>query len=88
MTASFPVLAFGMPGTHEWLIILAIVLVVFGATRIPALGSAIGKGISNFRKGMREANEEADVAKKDSKALTDESTETTSSEKDESAGAS
>jgi sec-independent protein translocase protein TatA len=38
---------FGVP---ELLVILGIVLVVFGAGRLPELGSAFGKSISNFKK--------------------------------------
>ena len=38
----------GMP---ELLIILAIVIVLFGARRLPELGSGIAKGIKGFRKG-------------------------------------
>jgi sec-independent protein translocase protein TatA len=38
---------FGVP---ELLIVLAIVLVIFGAGRLPEIGSAFGKSISNFRK--------------------------------------
>jgi sec-independent protein translocase protein TatA len=37
---------FGMP---ELVIILAIVLVVFGAGRLPEIGSALGKSIKNFK---------------------------------------
>lgn len=37
---------FGMP---ELIIILAIVLVVFGAGRLPEIGSALGKSIKNFK---------------------------------------
>lgn len=38
---------FGMP---ELIIILVIVLVVFGAGRLPEIGSALGKSIKNFKK--------------------------------------
>lgn len=38
---------FGMP---ELLIILVIVLVVFGAGRLPEIGGALGKSIRNFKK--------------------------------------
>jgi len=38
---------FGVP---ELLIILVIVLVVFGADRLPEIGSALGKSIKNFKK--------------------------------------
>ena len=41
----------GMP---ELLIILAIVIVLFGARRLPDLGSGIAKGIKGFRKGIAE----------------------------------
>ncbi|OGU12169.1 MAG: preprotein translocase subunit SecA [Geobacteraceae bacterium GWC2_58_44] len=38
---------FGMP---ELIVILVIVLVVFGANRLPEIGGAIGKSIKNFKK--------------------------------------
>ena len=48
----------GSLGTPELLIILAVVLLVFGVGRIGKLGSELGKGISSFRKGLREGQEE------------------------------
>lgn len=50
---------FGL-GTQELFIIMIIVIVLFGATRLPQIGSGIGKAISNFKKGVREG-EEIDV---------------------------
>ncbi|MFZ5906701.1 MAG: twin-arginine translocase TatA/TatE family subunit [Nitrospirota bacterium] len=50
---------FGL-GTQELFIIMIIVVVLFGATRLPQIGSGIGKAISNFKKGVREG-EEIDV---------------------------
>jgi sec-independent protein translocase protein TatA len=41
-------------GIGEILIILVVVLLVFGANKIPQLGDALGKGIRNFRKASRE----------------------------------
>ena len=41
-------------GPTELVIILLIVLVVFGAKRIPEIGSGLGKGITNFKKAMKE----------------------------------
>lgn len=38
---------FGMP---ELIVILVIVLVVFGANRLPEIGGALGKSIKNFKK--------------------------------------
>lgn len=58
-----------MMGISVWqlLIILAIVLVLFGAKRLRNVGSDLGGAIKGFRKSMREGEEEA----KDGKALDD-----------------
>ncbi|HEY63586.1 MAG TPA: twin-arginine translocase TatA/TatE family subunit [Caldilineae bacterium] len=44
-------------GPTELIIILVIVLAVFGAGRLPELGGAIGRGIRDFRKALREDEE-------------------------------
>lgn len=64
------ILAFGI-GTQEILLILALAILLFGATKLPQLGSAVGQGIKNFKRGMREVKEEEDKAKQleESKAL-------------------
>ena len=41
-------------GIGEILIVLVVVLLVFGANKIPQLGDALGKGIRAFRKSSRE----------------------------------
>ncbi|MFT3921971.1 MAG: twin-arginine translocase TatA/TatE family subunit [Myxococcales bacterium] len=41
-----------MPGMGELLIILVIVLLVFGANKLPQLGDGIGKAIKNFKRGL------------------------------------
>ena len=43
---------FGL-GTTELMIILVIVIIVFGAKRIPMLGKGIGQGIRDFRQALR-----------------------------------
>ena len=48
---------FGL-GTTELMIILVIVIIVFGAKRIPMLGKGIGQGIKDFRKALREVDDE------------------------------
>jgi len=48
---------FGL-GTTELLVILVIALVIFGGSKLPELGSAIGKGIKNFKKGLASINED------------------------------
>ena len=42
---------FGL-GAQELLIIFGIVVVLFGAKRLPQLGAGVGKGIRNFKKGL------------------------------------
>jgi sec-independent protein translocase protein TatA len=45
-------------GFGELLIILVVVLVLFGAKRIPELAKGLGKGISEFKKGLKDVEEE------------------------------
>lgn len=45
---------FGPIGLPEMLIILAIVILIFGANRLPELGKGIGAGIKNFKNGMKD----------------------------------
>jgi sec-independent protein translocase protein TatA len=47
----------GRIGLPELLIIMAIVILIFGANRLPELGRGIGKGIKNFKEGMKEGEE-------------------------------
>ncbi len=41
-----------VPGPWELAIILAIVLVIFGAGRVPEIGSSIGRGMRAFKRGI------------------------------------
>ncbi len=45
-------------GFQELLLIFLIVLVIFGASKLPQLGRGLGEGIRNFRKGVRGGDEE------------------------------
>lgn len=45
---------FGTLGITELLIILALVLILFGATKIPALAKSLGQGVAEFRKARKE----------------------------------
>ena len=51
-------------GFPELMIILVIIMIIFGAGKLPEIGSAFGKSIKNFKQSMKEANEtdEADEA--------------------------
>ncbi len=51
-------------GFPELMIILVIIMIIFGAGKLPEIGSAFGNSIKNFKKSMKEAEEiqeEADV---------------------------
>lgn len=43
-------------GVPELLIIFLILLVIFGAAKLPQLGRGLGQGISNFKKGLKEGD--------------------------------
>ena len=55
---------FGM-GHWEILIILLVVLLIFGAKRIPEMAQGLGKGIREFRKEVRNVQNEVDVTNTD-----------------------
>lgn len=42
-----------MPGMQELIVIFLIILVLFGASRLPQLGRGLGEGISNFKRGLK-----------------------------------
>ncbi|MCB1037089.1 MAG: twin-arginine translocase TatA/TatE family subunit [Acidobacteria bacterium] len=47
-------------GMSELLVIFLIVIVLFGASRLPAIGRGLGEGITNFKKGLKgKATEDA-----------------------------
>jgi len=55
-----------MFGTQDILLLGVIVVVLFGATKLPQLGSGVGQAIRNFKKGMSESDETDVTPKKDS----------------------
>jgi len=65
-------------GPAELLIILAIVVVLFGASRIGDIGKGLGRGIREFRKELRDATQDDDAKPGDSTTVA--STTVTTSE--------
>ena len=45
-------------GVPELMIIFLIIVVLFGASRIPTIGRGLGEGIRNFRKGLKGEEDE------------------------------
>ena len=50
----------GNIGMPELIIIMLIVLLLFGAKKIPELMNGLGKGVKSFKKGMKEVEDEID----------------------------
>jgi len=53
-------LAIGMPGIEEWLVIAFIGLLLFGK-RLPEVGRSLGKGIVEFKKGLKGIEDEVEI---------------------------
>jgi len=53
-----------MPGMGELIVILLIVLVVFGANKLPGIGDALGRSIKNFKKASNVEGDDDDADKK------------------------
>ena len=51
---------FGSLGMGELLVILVIVVVIFGANKIPQLGKGLGEGIKNFKSALSDKGESDD----------------------------
>jgi TatA/E family protein of Tat protein translocase len=72
---SLPFLAFGIPSGPDLIILLVIVLVLFGAKRLPELARGLGQSVNEFKKAKEEFDKEvakpstpsapADTEKKD-----------------------
>ena len=57
----------GKIGATEWLVLLAILLLLFGANKLPAVGKGLGEGIRNFKKALK--GDEADADKADAEKI-------------------
>jgi sec-independent protein translocase protein TatA len=56
-----------MPGMGELVIILLIVLVVFGANKLPGIGDALGRSIKNFKRASKVEDDKDDKDDEDDK---------------------
>ena len=53
-------LGFFKPGIWELLIILLIILLLFGATKLPKIGKSMGEAIRGFKKSVKDEDEDED----------------------------
>jgi len=77
----------GVMGIWQWVIVLAIVLLLFGGRgKISSLMGDFGKGLKSFKKGLKDGEEEGDAAKSESTAAIEDkpaqSAETKAEDKD------
>ena len=56
----------GFLGTTELLIIAGVVVMLFGASKLPKLGGAVGESIKNFKKGIKDDPKEIEESKEKS----------------------
>ena len=48
----------GILAPWHWIILIAIVLLVFGPKKLPELGNSLGRGITGFKRGLQDAQDE------------------------------
>ncbi len=63
--------ALGIPGGWEWIIVLIVALLIFGR-RLPEVGRSIGKGLVEFKKGLKGVKDELDEVDDDVRRAGDE----------------
>jgi sec-independent protein translocase protein TatA len=59
------IMAIGMPQGLDWVWILLIVLVIFGGKKLPDLAKNLGRGMSEFKKGLNEVQNDVQNTKDD-----------------------
>lgn len=63
----------GLGSPVHWLIVLAIIVLIFGTSKLKNLGSDLGSSIKGFKKAMRDGEDEVDSASAPKKPLDDKS---------------
>ena len=71
-----------MPGGMEWLLIPFVVLLLFGGKKIPELAKGLGSGIKNFKKAVKDDEDEVAEVKKSDEL--EKKSEATTADKNES----
>lgn len=61
----------GMPGMGEWILIGLVVLIFFGAKKIPEFAKGLGRGIREFKDAVSDVKKEVDQAGKEVNKLED-----------------
>ncbi|MBN2340529.1 MAG: twin-arginine translocase TatA/TatE family subunit [Deltaproteobacteria bacterium] len=69
--SQFPLVGipFFSPGLPELLVIAGVVVLIFGASKLPKLGKGLGEGIRNFKNGLKNEDDKGDAESKESPKL-------------------
>lgn len=65
------IIGIGMPGQSEVLLIVFVILLLFGAKKLPELSRSLGKSLGEFKKGQREGSEPDKVDAIEKKEIVD-----------------
>jgi sec-independent protein translocase protein TatA len=52
----------------EWFVVLGVIVLLFGAKKLPELARSLGRSTSEFKKGMKEGSSDEDASPSDAKA--------------------
>jgi sec-independent protein translocase protein TatA len=69
------IVGIGMPGQTELLVIVFVILLLFGAKKLPELSRSLGKSLGEFKKGQKEGAEPDKVDEPEKKEMISEETE-------------
>jgi sec-independent protein translocase protein TatA len=61
----FNMLLIGLPGGGEWIIIALVILILFGAKKVPEFARGLGRGIREFKDAVKDVKKEVDEAGKE-----------------------
>lgn len=73
---------FGL-GTQELIIILVIIMIIFGAGKLPQIGEGLGKAIKNFKRATNDAENAIDITPEDKEGKSKQKVEGESKENKE-----
>lgn len=65
----------------HWLIVLLVIILVFGTSKLKNIGKDLGSGIKGFKEGMKEGNEEASRKVEDTKQVSGQTIDVHAKEK-------
>ncbi len=65
-----PMLVFATIGPMEWVIIAMIVILLFGARKLPELARSLGSSVTQFKKGLKSGDEPASDSKRENDRTT------------------